>query len=93
MKKLTLTTAIVLGMAMTGFAQSSMFHRENSGDNGNAVYQESGMFSKATGDTPLMPGLPIHGETGNQDAPLGGGIALLTAFGAAYLVGKKRREE
>ena len=92
MKKLTLTTAIVLGMAMTGFAQSSMFHRENSGSNGNAVYQESGMFSKA-GETPLMPGLPFHGETTNQDAPLGGGMALLTALGAAYLVGKKRSKE
>ena len=94
MKKLIMTTAIVLGLAMTSFAQGgSMFHRENSGGNGNAVYQESGMFSKATGDTPLMPGLPIHGETGNQDAPLGGGIALLTALGAAYLVGKKRKLE
>ena len=93
MKKLIMTTAIVLGLAMTTFAQGgSMFHRENSGSNGNAVYQESGMFSKA-GDTPLMPGLPIHGETTNQDAPLGGGMALLTALGAAYLVGKKRKEE
>ena len=39
------------------------------------------------------PGLPGHGGNDNADAPLGSGIALLTALGAAYLVGKKRREE
>ena len=94
MKKLIMTTALVLGLAMTSFAQGgSMFHRENSGDNGNAVYQDRSYF-KAGGETPLSsPGLPGHGENTNQNAPLGSGIALLTALGAAYLVGKKRREE
>ena len=94
MKKLTITLALVLGLAMTTFAQGgSMFHRENSGDNGNAVYQDRSYFSKADGDTPIMPGLPIHGSNESQNAPLGSGIVLLTALGAAYLVGKKRREE
>ncbi len=90
MKKLIMTTAIVLGLSMTTFAQGSMFHRENSGDIGNAVYESKGNLFRTD---PLTPGLPIHGQTSNQDAPLGGGIALLTALGAAYLVGKKRREE
>ncbi len=90
MKKLIMTTAIVLGLSMTTFAQGSMFHRENSRDNGNAVYESKGNLFRTD---PLTPGLPIHGQTSNQDAPLGGGIALLTALGAAYLVGKKRREE
>ena len=95
MKKLVMTTAIVLGLAMTTFAQGgSMFHRENSGDNGKAVYQDRGSyFSKETGDTPLMPGLPTHGESNSQNAPIGSGIVLLTALGAAYAVAKKRREE
>ena len=93
MKKLTITLTVILGLSMTTFAQGSMFHRENSGDNGNAVYQDRSYFSKAGGDTPLTPGLPIHGQTSSQDAPLGSGIVLLTALGAAYLVGKKRREE
>ena len=39
------------------------------------------------------PRLPMHGETGNQPAPLGSGIVLLTALGAAYLVGKRRKED
>ena len=90
MKKLTITLTVILGLSMTTFAQGSMFHRENSRDNGNAVYESKGNLFRTD---PLTPGLPIHGQTSNQDAPLGSGIALLTALGAAYLVGKKRREE
>ena len=92
MKKLLIATAIVLGLSLTTFAQGSMFHRENSGDNGNAVYQDRSFFAKE-GSGPLTPGLPIHGQDENQDAPLGSGIVLLTALGAAYAVAKKRREE
>ena len=91
MKKQIITLTIILGMAMTGFAQSSMFHRENSGNNGNAIYQERSFFTKEGGDaTPLTPG---HGLGDNQDAPLGSGIVLLAGLGAAYMVAKKRREE
>ena len=94
MKKLVMTIAIVLGLGLTTFAQGSMFHRENSGDNGNAVYQDRGSyFSKDGDDTPLMPGLPTHGESNSQNAPLGSGIVLLASLGAAYMVAKKRREE
>ena len=86
-----MTTAIILGLSLTTFAQGgSMFHRENSGDNGSAIYESKGnMFRAADG----MPGLPTHGLGTNQDAPLGSGIALLTALGAAYLVGKRRKED
>ncbi len=91
MKKQIITLTIILGMAMTGFAQSSMFHRENSGNNGNAIYQGRSFFTKE-GGTPT-PSNPGHGQGDNQNAPLGSGIAMLTALGAAYLVGKKRREE
>ena len=91
MKKQIITLTIILGMAMTGFAQDGMFHRANSGDNGNAIYESrtSGSIFKDGG----MPGLPGHGGSGNENAPLGSGIVLLTAFGAAYLVGKRRNEE
>ena len=90
MKKLIMTTAIILGLGLTTFAQGSMFKRENSGDKGNAVYESKGNLFRTD---PLTPGLPIHGQTESQDAPLGSGIALLTALGAAYAVAKKRREE
>ena len=91
MKKLTITLTIILGMAMTGFAQDGMFHRANSGDNGNAVYEsKGGMFRE---NEPLTPGLPTHGLGTNQDAPLGSGIVMLLSLGAAYAVAKKRNEE
>ena len=92
MKKLVMTIAIVLGLGLTTFAQGSMFHRENSGNNGNAVYQERSFFA-TEGGGPLTPGLPTHGLNENQNAPLGSGIVLLASLGAAYMVAKKRREE
>ena len=89
MKKLALTTAMVLALSLTTFAQGgSMFHRENSGENGTSLYESRGGFNKGFG-----PNLPGHGETGNSDAPLGSGIVLLAGLGAAYMVAKKRREE
>ena len=89
MKKQVITLAIILGLSMTGIAQGgSMFHRENSGDNGNSLYESKG-FYKGGG----FPGMPGHGETGDVDAPLGSGIAMLLGLGAAYAVAKKHREE
>ena len=83
MKKLALTIAIVLGLGLTTFADP----------NGG------GMFQRGAGEEPTRtgvfssPALPAHGQTGNQNAPLGTGIAVLTAFGAAYLVGKRHKDE
>ena len=83
MKKLALTIAIVLGLGLTSFANpdgGGMFGRGTEPEN-----NRDGVFNS--------PALPSHGQTENQNAPLGTGIALMTALGAAYLVGKKRREE
>ena len=86
MKKLTLTIAIVLGMAITSFADPNgggLFMR------GNTPEQST----RAGENTPMLPNQ--HGLGGNQnaDAPLGTGIAVLLGLGAAYLVGKRRKEE
>jgi hypothetical protein len=82
MKKLALTLAIVLGLGLTSFADP----------NGGGVFQrgneESG--SNRLGGTPA---LPAHGMDTNQPAPLGTGVMVLTALGAAYLVGKRRKED
>ena len=84
MKKLALTIAIVLGLGMASFAgpgEGGMLGRgENTEENGNR-----GVFDG--------PRLPNHGQSTNQTAPLGTGVMVLTVLGAAYLVGKKRREE
>ena len=86
MKKLALTIAIVLGMSVSSFAEygGGLFQRGAVSDN---------VYYNRTTNNPLLPG---HGLFDNQDAnetPLGGGIALLVGLGAAYMVGKKRREE
>ena len=80
-----MTIAIVLRLSMKTFAEGGgLFQR--GGEPENEMYTRGGGF----------PGLPGHGETDNQDGndtPLGTGIAVLTALGAAYLVGKKRNED
>ena len=90
MKKLIMTTAIVLALSFTTFAQDGMFHRSDNaknGGNGYALYESKGDLKGG------FPGVPGHGETGDVDAPLGSGIVLLASLGAAYMVAKKRREE
>ena len=84
MKKLALTIAIVLGLSMTTFADGGgLFQRGNTpqGQNSN---REGGVTA---------PGLPGHGQPGDQPAPLGSGISVLMGLGAAYLASKKHREE
>ena len=89
MKKLTLTTAILLGLATTALADP----------NGGGLFQRGtspemeGMYGNRSTNTPM---LPSHGSSENQNAnelPLGSGIAVLLGFGGAYLLGKKRRQE
>ena len=84
MKKLIITAAIVLVLGLTSFADP----------NGGGLFQRGaqpqGML-RTPGDN--MPALPNHGSSNNEDAPIGTGIAVLTALGAAYLAGKRRREE
>ena len=81
MKKLVLTAAIVLSMGIGAFAQQGdgLLLRSNSRVNRDAT-------------TPFFP--QGWGEEEDQDSsPLGSGMAVLTVLGAAYLVGKRRREE
>ena len=90
MKKLIMTIAIVLSMCATTFAQDVEVY----GERGLfGMGKESGIFGAKAGEDALL--LPGHGETEDQDAdgPLGTGFALLTTLGAAYLVGKRRKED
>ena len=84
MKKLALTLAIVLGLSMSTFADGGgLFQR-------GTEPEQKGVYGTRGGGFPGMPG---HGGTGNADAPLGTGIAVLTALGSAYLIGKRRNQE
>ena len=86
MKRTILTSAIILGLSMTTFADSGGVFQRGAG----RIEPTGGLYNRETGvSLPIIPG---HGYEDNLDAPLSGGIAVLTVFGAAYLVGKKRKE-
>ena len=91
MKKLVLTAALVLGFAMSTYADGIFQNNEN----GN-----NGLFGR--GVTPAQtrendsPFLPTHGNTENGDAdqvPLGSGALMLIGFGAAYALTKKNKKD
>lgn len=84
MKKLIITTAIILGLVSTSFADP----------NGGGLFKRGDMPSNSAKESSGVPMVPNHSQSGNQnaDAPLGTGIAILATLGAAYLVGKKRKE-
>ena len=94
MKKTLLTIAILFGLGMTSFAGGGLFQRDINaeyGKSGFVYYDVKGdIFLRQETPAPLLPG---HGEFEDQAAPLGSGIALFMSLGAAYLVGKKHREE
>ena len=91
MKKLVLTIAIVLGMALGASAQ-------HFGDNGQQ--QGGGLFGRGetrdadNGGNTAAPLMPEHGLNTNQNAetPLGSGALLLIGFGAAYALSKRSKK-
>ena len=87
MKKQTLTIAILLGLSLTTFA-------DNNNQGGGLFQRGASAEEMEYANRDLMPALPTHGSSNNQDAtgPVGSGIAVLLGLGAAYLVGKKRKE-
>ena len=90
MKKLVLTIAIVLGMSAASFAEygGGLFQRGVLDEE----YYGLGYFEWER-DNLNKPLFPLHDENTNQNAPLGGGVAIMLGLGTAYLLGKKRREE
>ena len=88
MKKLALTIAVVLGLGLTTFANNDggLFQR-------GASETSYGFYGDRDGILPGAPDIPDHDLTGNQDAPLGSGIAVMLGLGAAYMVAKKRKED
>ena len=87
MKKLALTIAIVLGLSMTTFAENGggLFQR------GTAEPTE-GTFGDRNSSFISLPGSHGSGENADANVPLGSGVVALLGLGAAYLVGKKRKE-
>lgn len=44
-----------------------------------------------TGDR--FPGLPGHGGSGNQDAPVGSSVTAMLTLASLYILGKKSRNK
>ncbi len=89
MKKVILSIALVLALGLGASAQrDGYFNDWNDVSNGLENYNdfENGLIGT------VLPGLPGH-YGGDQPAPLGSGLLILTALGAGYAVAKKRREE
>ena len=93
MKKLMMTFALVLAMGIGAFAQEGEGGMLRRSKEYQETYRNDGR-TRGEGDG-LSLGLPTEfGATGDFDgaAPLGSGIAVLLGMGAAYMVGKKRKE-
>ena len=84
MKKTITTIAILIGITLSATAQ-----------NGGGIFERGYVSEEASnprsGESLLsLPG--SHGSNTDTDAPLGGGIAVLLGFGAAYAFAKRRKE-
>lgn len=86
MKKYVLILIIALGFEMNLSAQNTDSFFTSS-------YTEYRDSSEDFGNLPSLPN--THGFTYDYqaDAPLGGGLLLLTAMGAAYGIRKRRNEK
>ena len=86
MKKIIFAIAIVLTIGLTANAQRDGFFRNY--DNG---FREEPEVIGST--TPSIPGGVTPGsENGDEPAPLGSGLLILTALGAGYAVARKREK-
>ena len=81
MKKILFAIAFVM-MVVIANAQSDGFFKSNDGG-----YSNRG----EGGENPGIMALPGHGETGDQTAPLGSGMLILTAMGAGYAIARRRK--
>ena len=88
MKKILLAIALVLTIGLGANAQrggDGFFNNWNDVGNGLDNYNE---FDNGLRDG--GPGTPGHGG-GDQPAPLGSGLLVLTALGAGYAVARRKK--
>ena len=90
MKKTLTTLAILLGMTLCATAQNGggLFQRGSMPDED---YYEDSYYRTGNGGLINLP--DAHGQSGDANAPLGSGIAVLAGLGAAYLITKKRPQD
>ncbi len=79
MKKLIIAIVIIMTMGFAGHAQNKLDTFVNDWESGISSYSDLSLPVGALG-----------GIIGDQDAPLGSGLLVLTALGAGYAVARKR---
>ena len=79
MKKILFAISMTLGLAMGAVAQNDGFFNN---------WED---FDSRDNGTDL-PELPLGGQIGNQNTPLGSGLLILTALGAGYAISKRKTE-
>ncbi len=84
MKKLFLTIALFLTVGFSANAQRDGFF--------SSSYDGDSFDRASSNSTPIMPTKPI-GSTENSDAPLGGGLLIMTALGAGYALKKRNNNK
>lgn len=98
MKKLFLTAAILMGFAMSTYAQKS------NPTTGGGLFQRGAVsedFMRGDDAGLWLPGHNIsdnwnslvQGEDAELPAPVGGGALLLIGFGAAYAMAKRNKKD
>lgn len=99
MKKIMITVSLVMGLAISTQAQhfsnkdgqgGGLFGRGSVADE---VYYGAGFGQNSLLNDNGLPGVPNgHDLEGDQPAPLGSAVMLLSALGVAYLAGKRRKQ-
>jgi len=99
MKKIMITLSLVVGIAVSTQAQYySSKDGRGGGLFGRGLVAHEMYYGLGYGQNSLLndnglPGIPNgHDLEGDQPAPLGSAVVLLSALGVAYLVGKRRKQ-
>ena len=86
MKRIIITVAIVLGLGIGAFAQEGgLFGKGPS-------RSETNYELRGSSNDPMISLPSGHGYNTDTSAPLGSGVAVLIGLGAAYALGKKRKD-
>ena len=86
MKKLLLTTMLLVVLAFTATAQSDVFFKWNDAD--NETYRDFDNNSNIGFTLPNTHGLNYD----NNATPLDSGLLVLTALGAGYAASRRKRK-
>ena len=84
MKKILFAIAIIMTMVLSASAQRDGFFSGYDSSYGDRMENPNGLLN--------LPSSNDISEAGNESAPLGTGLLIMTALGAGYMVVKRRNE-